>query len=217
MIPTVFDPLERPTPRLVHFTGRPRGDSPLPGDVAHLNAEQRLASILVSGQLRAFPVYGTVDVPVIGASDISPADLEAAFRTGLSTRGPFEPWALVLSRTSMWVSGARPVLYADYAEAPKIRAALDERSPGRSALVQRIDLIMYRSDWTHEREWRWIAGAARERIPVWPQLDAVIVAQKGWQPPGLGARPDAAKVQRWWWSGTHLIDDGLITEPSPYE
>ena len=217
MIPFVFDPTEPPSPRLVHFVGRPRGGAdPLPADVAHLVAEVRLASILDSGQLRAFAVHGT-DVPVIGASDISPADLEAALRTGLSTRGPFEPWALVLNRDLMWGSGARPVLYADYVDLRLLQQALEGHAAGRGALVQRLDLNMYRSDWTHEREWRWLARATPDHLPVWPQLDAVIVGRTGWQPPSLEAHPDATTVERWWWTGKELVDDGKITEPSPYD
>lgn len=203
-------------PRLVHFVGRPRGGVLLPPSLSGLTAEQRLASILASGQLRAFPVPGTDQTPVICASDISPADLDAAFRVGLNVRGRFEPWALVLDRESMWSSGARPVLYADYVQGRVIRKALEEWSPGHAALVQRTDLVMYRSDWTHEREWRWIARPDRDYLSVWPQLDAVIVGKAGWQPPDVSVHSDASRVARWWWTGKELIDDGKVTEPSPY-
>lgn len=216
MIPLVFDPAEPPSPRLVHFTGRARGTAPLPDAVAHLNGEQRLASILSTGALRAFPVRGTGTRAVIGMSDISPADLQAAFRIGLNARGPFEPWALVMDRDGMWSSGARPVMYADYVALPKLQEVLEEHTLGGGALVQRIDLNMFRADWTHEREWRWVATPSRDSIPVWPQLDAVIVGAAGWQPPLLDEHPDAKRVQRWWWTGADLVDDGRIAEPSHY-
>lgn len=185
--------------------------------MANLNAERRLASILRTGELRAFPAHGTDGVSVIGASDVSPADLQAAFRTGLNTRGPFEPWALVLDRETTWAAGARPVLYADYGEREVVRAALEARASGRGALVQRIDINMYRSDWTHEREWRWIAHAGRDSLPVWAFIKAVIVGTSGWMPPRLRTNADAERVRRWWWVAGELIDDGMLSEPSPYE
>lgn len=203
-----------PEPRLVHFTGRPRGGTSLPVAVAHLDAEERLANILATGGLRAFPVHGTGDTSVVCVSDISPADLAAAFRTGLNTRGPFEPWALVLGREIMWGAGARPVVYSDYVRARILREALDGWSAGQGALVQRVDLNVYRSDWTHEREWRWLPPEARDELPVWPQLDAVIVGRQGWQPPNLGAHPDAVRVRRWWYTRGKLVDDGRIVDGS---
>lgn len=217
VIPYALDPAEPPTPQLVHFVGRPRGGVLLPELCAHLTAEQRLASILESGQLLAFPVPGTERTPVISVSDTSPADLDAALRVGLNSRGSFEPWGLVLHRESMWSAGARPVVYSDHVHARLIRKSLEDWSAGAGALVQRVDLQMYRSDWTHEREWRWIPPADRDHLPVWPQLNAVIVGRMGWQPPSLDTHRDAARVQRWWWTGKELVDDGLIAEPSPYE
>lgn len=216
MIPRVFDPTEAPTPHLVHFVGRARGTDPLPLPVNHLNAEQRLAAILSTGRLRGFPVHGTGDVPVIGASDISPADLQAAFRTGLNERGAFEPWALVLERDLMWGAGSRPVLYVGRGDYGAVQQALHRRDGRSRALVQRLDLLMNRSDWTHEREWRWIAPSHREELPVWPLLHAIIVGASGWQPPALAAHSDAHRVERWWWGGGELVDDGMVTEPSPY-
>lgn len=213
----IFDEDQLPAPQLVHFVGRPRGGDPLPPAVGHLDAEERLANILTTGGLTAFPVHGTNGTPVIGASDISPADLEAAFRTGLNTRGPFAPWALVLSRESMWDAGARPVIYADHVRARIVREALNSWSVGQEALVQRVDLNVYRSDWTHEREWRWLPSAGRGELQVWPQLDAVIVGQPGWQPPNVHAHGDAPRVARWWYTGGSLVDDGMIVDSSPFE
>lgn len=216
MIPRVFHPDDRPVPQLVHFVGRARGDVRLPDAVRGLSAEQRLAQILGDGLLRAFPVPGTGSTPVTCMSDISPADLESAFRTGLNTRGPLEPWAVVLHRDGMWGAGARPVFYADYADLPQVQQALEKRAPGRGALAQRIDITTSRSDWTHEREWRLLPRHGRDGIAVWPQLDAVVVGVAGWQPPNVERHPDASRVHRWWWDGDHLIDDGFINQTTAY-
>lgn len=207
----VFPDGLRPTPHLVHYAGRPRGWTPLPEGVGS-TAMERFSQILSSGRLRAFPVVGTSTIPVVCASDTSPADLEAAFRTGLNTRGRSEPWALVLDREQMWTAGARPVLYASNADAYTPQKALAEKSERKEALVQRLDPVGIRSDWTHEREWRWIPSVDRDDLPAWPQLHAVIVGQVGWQPLDLDKHPDAARVERWLWNGQHLLRDGMITD-----
>jgi hypothetical protein len=211
---SVFRSGYTPAPRLVHYTGR-QGATARPPSVERLTARGRLDEILSTGRLRAFPVFGTDDIPVISMSDTSPADLEAAFRTGLNSRGPLEAWALVLDREIMWESGARPVVYADYQDAERIREALGVNNPRRRALVQRMDLKMYRSDWSHEREWRWIARPDQSDLAVWPYLDAVIVGRAGWQPANLPEHTDVDRVERWLWDGDHLIHDGLIVDTSP--
>lgn len=214
MIPYAIDPDETPAPRLVHFVARARGGVALPPEVRGLSGEERLASILSSGQLAAFAVSDTA-VPVLCMSDISRADLVAAFRSGLNARGRYEPWALVLNRELMFHAGARPVIYADQHDAAVIRKALADDSPRREAMVQRLDPVVYRKDWVHEREWRWIP-AGPDGLAVWNYLDAVITGSPGWQPQGVSSRQEAALVKRWWWCG-ELIDDGLLSGPSLYE
>lgn len=77
--------------KIVHFVGRPRGASPLPQSVWHLDTRQRLASILHEGLLRGFQVYRSGTVPVVSLSNLSATELEGAFARGLNTRGGSSP------------------------------------------------------------------------------------------------------------------------------
>lgn len=215
----VFHPDQRPVPHLVHYIGRQRGNDLLPTAVRALTSEQRLSAILTSGLLRAFVTTGTVNRPVVCVSDASPAELQASFRIGMNKRGQVEPWALVFDRQIAWETGIRPALYADTQLADELKYNLFRDHPTRPGLVQRVEPIpgYDYTDWSHEREWRWVFPVQNQpnpapdpSVPVWPILHAVITARQGWLPGDIPAHPQRATVQRWWWNGTALVHDGTL-------
>jgi hypothetical protein len=109
--------------------------------VRHLTPEQRLARILIDGQLLGFPVYQSGAIPVVSVSDVSAAELESAFSRGLNSRGRLEPWAIVLDRQMGWNAGFRPVVYADHERLGDIRAALSSvYGPKGAALGIRTEM-----------------------------------------------------------------------------
>lgn len=79
--------------RGMHQVGRKRGWRQ-PKDVQHLDTAGRLTQILIAAALRAFTLPGRGGLPVISTTDTSPADLSAAFRVKMDSRGPVvEPLA----------------------------------------------------------------------------------------------------------------------------
>ncbi|MFC8943011.1 hypothetical protein ACFT1B_33510, partial [Streptomyces griseoincarnatus] len=144
-------------PLLIHFVGRPRGSSlfgPEPAQVKELSVSEKLSNIAINALIRGFQVPGSGSNRVVSASDISPAELQWAFKQGLNTRGTYSPWAVVLDRSVMWQAGMRPVLYVDDTDAPKFQDASGAiRGDGWQALMVRTSLGPQpgRSDWTHER------------------------------------------------------------------
>ncbi|NEW75376.1 hypothetical protein [Streptomyces rhizosphaericus] len=82
---------------LVHFTGQPRGQNDEPPDFACGSAEERMVNILHSGVLRGAPDYWA-DALVICFSEATEAGRRVMLRDGGGTRGPHEPWGLVLDR-----------------------------------------------------------------------------------------------------------------------
>lgn len=79
-------------PYLVHFAGRPRGPNyPVPVGLS-LDPESRLASILSRVWIQGFGTFGTVG-PVACVSEVSLMGLVTLFRTGVTGRGPYAPWA----------------------------------------------------------------------------------------------------------------------------
>lgn len=219
-----------PEPLLVHFAERRLGpyDSPQQS-VRDLSGPQRLANVLLTGLLRAFPVTGSQGDRIVAASDISHAELHHAFRAGLNTRGQVPPWAVVLDRQAMWTSGTRPVIYAEAGVSGRYRDASEQiRGPGWGSLVVRTDLDpQSRNDWTHEREWRYCFSARPDSAPPAEQpvvriqtaLRAVIVGEQGWLPSQIpDLRPELTwtvrptySFARWFWNGQTLIHDGGIS------
>lgn len=191
--------------------------------VRGLSGSQRLSNILLSGYLRGFPVTGAGGYgPVVAASDISPAELKHAFKSGLNTRGPVRPWAIVFHRVQMWDLGMRPVIYTEDQYASDFRKASEEiRGRGWGSLVVPTKLDpQARNDWTHEREWRscFPREAAAPALDITTTVRAVIVDEPKWLPsPVTEPHPDVAginhptaTVERWHWNGQDLILDGAF-------
>ncbi|MDU0314106.1 hypothetical protein RKE38_10455 [Phycicoccus sp. M110.8] len=200
--------------RVVHFVGRRRGNTLLPANVRHLSAQERLTNILTTGGLHGYPVYRSDDVAVTCASDLCSAELETAFAKGLNSRGPLEPWALVLDRPTAWTYGFRPVVYADAAVFDAHKVALNAiHGPGGSALAVRTELG--RDDWTAEREWRkfFPPGAPPLALDLrgTDVIAAVIVGQTGWAP-ALPWTSTSFPPMRWLWDAAQrrLVHDGRI-------
>lgn len=202
--------------KVVHFVGRQRGGTSLPQQVFRLDTEQRLASILTSGQLFGFQVPRSQLVRVVCVSDLSAAELESAFSRGLNTRGAVEPWAVVLDRVPTWEVGFRPVVYADAARFDAYRAALRAlHGEGWEALAVRTWMSQdtTRDDWTAEREWRYcFAPGVQPAIPIRHGIRAVIVGRSNWAPYPLPHPPTAPPPQRWLWDATQhrLVHDGQV-------
>jgi hypothetical protein len=131
----------------VHFTGRPRGAGDRPPEFAAERAEHRLVQILQQGLLRAAPTWGTAG-PVVCVSESTENAIKVMVSSGVTTRGPYEPWALLLDRDALINLGFRPVWH------------MSERSLQATDHLPALfrDLrVRYQPgvvDWLAEREWR---------------------------------------------------------------
>jgi len=202
--------------KVVHFVGRRRGGTPLPASVRNLlSAEDRLANILACRQLHGFPVPRSNDTPAVCLSDLTAAELEAAFHKGLNIRGPVEPWGLVFFRVRTWELGFRPVAYADAQKLVAYRLALEDlHGPGWAALAVPTEMRTgaFREDWTTEREWRYCFAPGQPTALGIPRgVAAVIVGRSGWTTEFYGP-PSAVPPQRWLWDADSksLVHDGRI-------
>ncbi|MET9405793.1 hypothetical protein ABZX90_08410 [Streptomyces sp. NPDC002935] len=182
---------------LVHFTGRPRGQTDLPPGFAQGTPEQRLVSILHSGTLRGATTFGT-DAPVICFSEATEDARRTMLRDGAGARGPYAPWGLVLDRQQLIGAGARPVLHVSREERAEMQAGMTRQTYNRCVAYE-PDPERGRSDWLHEREWRICFEAGSEPVlPITPQpvveaggavsftpslVVGVIVGTPGWTPP----------------------------------
>ena len=167
--------------------------------------------IVISGRILAAHTYGTTG-PVVCFSELSDNALHAQLSRGFTSRGPYQPWAVVLRKDHLLAWGARPVLYLNSEEMhqteglpsrlrdPRVRAV-----PGGSP------------DWLHEREWRLCLDGWPDCPPTqWPGyylgeggVEAVIVGKSNWL---AGARVGASfrGAARWLWTGSGLINDGVL-------
>jgi hypothetical protein len=207
---------------LAHFTGRPRAANDRPPWWAPGTPEGRLAAILHGNAIRYNSAPGTPGY-VVCLSEASAPALTTLFLTGVTWRGPYAPWALLLGRQALIDAGARPVWYMSDDEldaTAHLPARMRDRrvryEPGKN------------SDWLAEREWRLCWGdypLSSNHYPVHPLtglLTAVIVGTPGWCPPPLEFGPDvghqpqlafataAHGARRLLWTGAELRDDGLL-------
>ncbi|GIJ13221.1 hypothetical protein ACFFMR_31370 [Micromonospora andamanensis] len=190
---------------------------------ADFGAEARLVSILIAGKLNGASVFGTSE-PVICFSEPSEAARRIMLRDGVvASRGPYAPWGLLFHRAALIERGVRPVLYLSTDELDatdglptKLRNRRVRYDPGSA-------------DWLHEREWRLCFDAQEQpELLITPDLVAgVIVGRQGWVPPlftttqTLAVGPgvtvgrtwssrSAHGLNRWWWTGEDLVEDGTI-------
>ncbi|MFI9297562.1 hypothetical protein [Streptomyces gardneri] len=211
---------------LVHFTGRPRGQSEL-REFPPRTPEQRLVSILHSGILRGAQTFGT-DAPVICFSEVTEEARRTMLRDGVG-RGRYEPWGLVLHRQQLIAAGARPVLYVSREERNQMKEALPRRTYNRCVAYE-PDPTRGRSDWLHEREWRicFDEGDVPELSIALHLVSGVIVDTPGWTPPPMPENPGlpgagapvhspgvrfawpAHGLARWHWNGAQLVWDGYF-------
>jgi hypothetical protein len=150
-------------------------------------------------------------------SDLSSAELEAAFGHGLNTRGPVEPWAVAFYRSATWDVGFRPVFYVEWSKLDSQRAALNKMyGPGWSALAVPTEngSMNDREDWTSEREWRFcFTPGAYSAIGIEHRVAAIIVGRSGWTPTfPVTLPPQALPPQRWLWdpAQNRLVHDGRV-------
>lgn len=205
---------------LIHFTGRPRVRTDPPPAFGQGGPDDRLASIAHAGAIYAAKAWGTRG-PVVCMSEASPAALVTLFSTGVTYRGPYAPWAVMLNRAVAVTSGVGPVWYmGDDA------IAATETLPDDLA-DRRVRYVPGRADWLAEREWRMCWG----NTPIAPGNVAglglaglatgVIVGSQGWLPPPrlVNGGPQAGQLAyawpahglaRLWWTGQALVFDGTI-------
>lgn len=204
--------------KVVHFVGRQRGTQLLPAQVRPMGTEGRFTNILQTKTLRGFWVARAQDGLAVCLSDLSSAELEAAFHRGLNTRGAVEPWALVLYRVPTWELGFRPVMYVEWDKlSVQRRALLEMYGPGWGGLAVPTEMrsTADREDWTSEREWRYcfpphLVGAG---VGIEHGVAAVIVGRSGWVPPYRATWPPVTlPPMRWLWDpdGRRLVHDGRV-------
>jgi len=155
-------------------------------------------------------------------------------RTGVSQRGPYEPWGLVFDRETLLAMGVRPVMYLSTFEMD-LTSGLPDKFRNR-----RVRYEPGSADWLHEREWRLcftkeIANAGEAQLTITKDLAiGVIVGEQGWHPPAYSHRRNmsiprlptgmsayghvthtrfagaADGLKRWWWNGQDLVEDGVF-------
>lgn len=206
-------------PMFVHFTGRPRAADDEPPPYADGDAEARLVRVLGEGRLRAASSYGSP--PVVCVSEATDAALTAMLKDGVSDRGQYPPWGVLLSRTASVEHGARPAIHASHREQLRWRIgknlkAEDELTEGRFVSYAPPGI-----DWTHEREWRFCfgRGEAEPEVKLDGLVVGVITGRRDWYPPPLTARFGASGTRRKYagccqnlprfvWTNDELVPDG---------
>lgn len=202
---------------LVHFTGRPRSPDDKPPAFADGSPEHRLCGILQQGAVRGAKTWGTLG-PVVCVSEPSETALKVMLGTGVTHRGPYAPWAVLIRREALIAAGFRPVWHMSDEE----MSATD----GQTARFRdrRVSYNPGRVDWLAEREWRLCWGLKDEpdapSFDLTNALEGVIVGESGWMPsPAVEYSGHATwtryarschNVSRLWWNGKDLLDDGVF-------
>lgn len=205
-------------PWFLHFTGRPRNldQDPTPANVG-ATAEQRLAEILQGGIISAYPTFGTIGA-VICVSEPTEFAVKTMLSTGVTSRGNYEPWAVILDREKLIEAGFRPVWYMSEAELAASRDLPPEMYDRRVKYEPGV------VDWTTEREWRLCWGYvpgyedpdAHLRLDIAGLVTGAIVGRPGWNPSDV---LDGREVQhheirnpvtRLLWADGDLKPDGYL-------
>lgn len=202
---------------LVHLTGRPRSQQDdHPPAFAVGDAGDRLAGIAHVGAIYYTRVWGSRG-PVVCMSEASPAALTTLFATGVTHRGPYAPWAVMINRVAAIAAGARPVWHMG-------DDALTATNSLPTYLADlRVRYVPGRVDWLAEREWRICWGD----MPIAPNnvgalrlanlATGVIVGVHGWLPRPRQTQSGQLSfayavhgLARWWWNGERIVPDGII-------
>jgi hypothetical protein len=166
---------------LIHFTGRVGPKMAVDPVIANMQAQQRLARILVDGVLRGFETFGA-DAPVVCFTE---STKQAVPRLLLQRR--YEPCGIAFSKQFVFDNGGGPALYVrgdEWVTATQglpqpLRARLVRFWPGAAAdpgeyLPSHLTSM---SEWLHEREWR-VAGDLHF---AWSDVEFLIVPDERWQ------------------------------------
>lgn len=159
--------------------------------------------------------------PVVCLSEASPIALVALFATGVTYRGPYMPWAVMLDRATAVTAGVRPVWYMG----DDALAATESLPPHLAD--RRVRYVPGVADWLAEREWRlcWgdtpITAGNVAALTLTGLATGVIVGAQGWLPPPRKVThgPHAGQLiyawpvhglSRWWWNGQQIVPDGRL-------
>ena len=126
---------------------------------------------------------GAARRPVVCLSEASSAALVTLFFTGVTHRGPYAPWAIMLDRAAAVANGFGPVWHMGddaLSATDTLPAHLADR---------RVRYVPGAADWLAEREWRMCWGDALinpgfvPALPLAGLATGVIVGTQGWLPP----------------------------------
>lgn len=162
----------------IHFTGRPRKWDDKPPAVVPQSGEERLVRILETGRILAFSSYGSP--PVVCISESTRGAVAGMVTKGVTERGPYEPWGLLLKRDETIKAGFRPVLNLTRDEQELIKS-VDGVGPKLRGLFVTYDRAA-NVDWLTEREWRYVTTPGGH-LDLTGLVLGVAVPRKGWEPP----------------------------------
>lgn len=168
---------------LVDFTGRPRGDGDTPPGYASGDAENRLVRVLIEGRLRAASSFGSP--PVVCLSEASDTAIVAMLKTGVSVRGPYPPWGVILSRKTAITRGARPAIHVSHREQLRWQFGKNIKPEHELTEGRFVSYDPPGIDWTHEREWRFCLnrGSTNPVVDLAGVVVGVITGREDWYPP----------------------------------
>jgi hypothetical protein len=183
---------------LTHFCGRgrPPGND-VPDQIRDMAPEDRLASILRDGFIRAYDARSG-GYPAVCFTEARHAGLDFMMRL----RG-YKPWGLMFDRASVHRAGGGPVWHARDAEAEALR----KLDPILRSWVVRLG---EGSDWLEEREWRIVLGPTSDpssKVPLERlRLVGILIGDVQWTGAHSGqttevpaSPPLAAGVPRYQW------------------
>lgn len=193
---------------LVHFTGRTRSAAtPLPAGLP-MTASQRLGEIVRTGYLRGFRA-GT-EGPVVCFAELTASAVQHQLVSGFTTRGPYEPFGVLIHKSAAVTAGARQVWYVEPA-----RWSDTDRLPTRELRDRRVKSLPGSAiDWTHEREWR-IALRPESAPPRWdlpPEAIAGIITDDPYIRDVMPA-PAFVGADVWLFNSGDLLYAGALGDP----
>ncbi len=193
---------------VAHFTGR-SGNRPaeVPKSVVDKADWDRLATILIDRQIRAFPTFGN-DLPAVCFTECTLAGIKT-----LMKEKRYTPCGIVFDKDFVFREGGGPAFYVRGDEWPHVKALPPELrfratrwwpgaqpSPGAPALKPHLATP---SEWTHEREWRVRGSGDPPAFKFnWGDIAFIISPHPKWQKfvadfvASLGGDPYGAEFMR---------------------